>query len=148
MSYLLNLLTSCPNLQALKAKPVCIDGSEPTPCPPWYTYQLRSFSLRLRVEGRLTGNISFQEAGALAAASADRIALAFMDHLGRQTNLREMQLQLNRRGNCGPSPFLDLAVGPKNDLEQLGKLARLESLVIIGLTHGVGSVEMEWMAKH
>ncbi|KAG0097026.1 hypothetical protein BGZ93_003539 [Podila epicladia] len=148
MSYLLNLLTSCPNLQAIKANHVYIDGSEPTPCPPWSTYQLRSFSLGLRIQGRTTDNISLEEAVALATASADRIALAFMDQLGHQTNMREMQLQLNNRGSCGPSPFLDLAVGPKNGLGQFAKLARLESLVIIGLTHRVGSVEMEWMAKH
>ncbi|KAG0338204.1 hypothetical protein BG005_003835, partial [Podila minutissima] len=131
MSYLLNLLTSYPNLQTLKDCHAYIDGSKPTPCPPWSTYQLRSFSLGLRIEGRSTGDTSLEEAVALATASADRIALAFMDQLVRQIDLRGMQLQFNSRGNCGPSPFLDLAVGSKNGLEQLGKLARLEFLVII-----------------
>ncbi|KAG0029463.1 hypothetical protein BGZ82_007951 [Podila clonocystis] len=148
MSYLLDLLTSCPNLQALRANYIYINGSEPTPCPPWSTYQLRSLSLGLLIEGFGTDSITLEAAVALATASADRIALAFMDQLGRQTDLRELQLQFNNRNNCGPSPFLDLAVGPKNGLGQLTKLARLESLVITGLTHSMGSVEMEWVAKH
>ncbi|KAF9299680.1 hypothetical protein BGZ74_008769, partial [Mortierella antarctica] len=82
---------------ALKVNHDYIDGSEPTPRPPWSTYQLRSFSLGLRIEGRSTGDTSLEEAVALATASADRIALAFMDHLGRRPDLREMQLQLNKR---------------------------------------------------
>ncbi|KAG0343513.1 hypothetical protein BG005_002336, partial [Podila minutissima] len=45
-------------------------------------------------------NLSLEEAVAPATASADRIALAFMDQVGRQTDLREKRLQLNKRGNC------------------------------------------------
>ncbi|KAF9322352.1 hypothetical protein BG003_000023 [Podila horticola] len=148
MSYLLDLLASCPNLQVLRFNHVYINGSEPTACPPWSTYQLRSLSLGLYVEVAANDNISTEEAVALATASADRIALEFMDQLGRQTDLRELQMQFNSSANPGPSPFLDLAVGPKNGLGKLAKLARIESLVITGLTHRVGPVEMEWMAKH
>lgn len=148
MTYLLDLLTSCPNLQALRANHISINGLEPNPCPPWSVHQLRSLSLGLYIEGQSTAETSPEEAVAMATASANRIALAFMDQLGRQTDLRELQLQFNNRLYCGPSPFLELAVGAKNGLGQLAKLARLGSFVIAGLTHRVGPVEIEWMVKH
>lgn len=148
MSYLLDLLTSCPNLQALRADHISINGLEPNPCPPWSAHKLRSLSLGLYIEGQVTAETTTEEAAALATASADRISLVFMDQLGRQTDLRELQLQFNNHLYCTPSPFLELAVGAKNGLGQLAKLARLESFVIAGLTHRVGPVEIEWMAKY
>jgi hypothetical protein len=61
-----------------------------------------------------------------SSESARKIAHSFMEQLGYQSDLRHLELSFNAAFRCGTSPFLQLAVGPANGLDQLSKLSRLE----------------------
>jgi hypothetical protein len=71
-----------------------------------------------------------------------------MEQLGCQTHLVELELRLNDFTMIDNSPFLQLKVGLENGLDQLGRLRRLETLVISELLHEVGPTEIVWMSEH
>ena len=88
------------------------------------------------------------ETTARALKAAKNIVPSFMEQLGYQTDLRQLELSFNAAYRCGSSPFLKLAVRPANGLDQLSELHRLEDFSVTAMVHEVGSTEIDWMAHH
>ncbi|KAF9271408.1 hypothetical protein BGZ74_006060 [Mortierella antarctica] len=84
----------------------------------------------------------------VALASSSRIAPSFMEQLGYQTRLYDLVLPFNAAYRCGASPFLQLAIGLLNGLDQFEELKRLEYFSCTGILHEVGSSEIAWMKVH
>lgn len=154
MSLLCDILASCVNLQELEAPLVMIDGSKLHRCPVWATRKLRVLKLGVTRMTRIYENslyldVSREESSTGESLQSEaRLAPRFMKQLGYQTGLVELELRLNDFTMIDDSPFLHLKVGPENGLDQLGRLHRLESLVILELLHDVGATEIAWMSEH
>ncbi|KAI9240362.1 MAG: hypothetical protein BYD32DRAFT_434048 [Podila humilis] len=158
MSDLLHIFDLCYNLEVLDAKKVLIDGSGPPLLDtslPWVSEKLRKLRLGFWLYGHPNDTKHFdgynevpEDIKTRSLESARKIAPSFMEQLGYQTDLRHLELSFNAAYRCGTSPFLQLAVGPVNGLDQLSKLSHLEYFSVTGLFHEVGSTEIEWMARH
>lgn len=157
MESLLQFLSTCPNLQLLFAKTAVVGGSErpgvlPEASPQWASCKLKKLRLGFMLEGHTIDIEAFGgvqdliKARALALAS--RIAPSFMEQLGNQNDLYDLELSFHPVYRCGTSPFLQLAIGSVNGLGQLSGLSRLEFFSVTGLLHEVGSAEIAWMARH
>jgi len=161
ISELLQILGVCPNLEVLDAETVFFDGSDSPlldPCLPWVSKKLRKLRLGFWLNGHPNNLFDFHylsewspilpETTARALKAAKNIAPSFMEQLGYQTDLRQLELSFNAAYRCGSSPFLQLAVGPANGLDQLSELHRLEDFSVTGLVHEVESTEIEWMVHN
>ncbi|KAG0030370.1 hypothetical protein BGZ81_002752 [Podila clonocystis] len=156
MPLLLQALMVCPNLEVLSAKTVFIEGSEPglpATCPQWASRKIKKMGLGFWLDGHDHDMGDFdtgrdQVTVQRSLNSANRIARSFMAQLGSQADLQDLELSFNCAYRCWTSPFLQLAVGPSNGLDQLAGLHRLEHFSITGLLHDLGPVEIEWMKKH
>lgn len=156
MPLLLQTLMVCPNLEVLRAKRVFIEGSEPglpATCPQWASHKIKKLTLGLWLDGHDNDDSDFHTGRNTITVraslnSASRIAKSFMAQLGSQIDLQDLELSFNCTYRCWTSPFLHLAVGTPNGLDQLAGLHRLEYFSITGLLHAVGPVEIAWMKEH
>ncbi|KAF9383891.1 hypothetical protein CPB97_006137 [Podila verticillata] len=156
MQSLLQFLSTCPNLQVLSAKWTFVEGSGPPGdfpevSPQWASRKLKKLRVGFMLEGH-PNDIDFERVQdpvkARGLVLASKIAPSFMEQLGNQNDLHDLELSFNAAYRCGTSPFLQLVVGPVNGLDQLSKLSRLEYFSVTGLLHEVGSTEIAWMARH
>lgn len=147
MSSLLEILAVCPHMRTLSMPIVQIDGSEPDESPVW-TCQLQTLSLGLYTSGYRIHSKTIDQVFAVSSASAEKIAPSFMQQLGQQRHLQDLQLLLRHTWRGDWSPFLDLSLGCTNGLEQLAEMSRLEKVAISGLMHSVEETEIAWMARH
>ncbi|KFH65223.1 hypothetical protein MVEG_08704 [Podila verticillata NRRL 6337] len=148
MSSLLELLAACPRMRTLSVPIVQIDGSEPDVSPVWACQQLQTLSLGLYTSGYRIHSKTIDQVFAVSSASAEKIAPSFMQQLGQQRCLQDLQLLLRHTWRGDWSPFLDLSMGCTNGLEQLAELSQLEKVAISGLMHSVEETEIAWMVRH
>ncbi|KAG0351762.1 hypothetical protein BG005_008758 [Podila minutissima] len=156
MPLLLQTLMVCTNLEVLNAKTVFIEGSEPglpATCPQWGSRKIKKLRLGFWLDGHDNDENDFHTGRNNATVqrslnSASRIAQSFMAQLGSQIDLQDLELSFNCTYRCWTSPFLQMAVGPSNGIDQLAGLHRLEYFSITGLLHEVGPVEIGWMKDH
>ncbi|KAG0361070.1 hypothetical protein BG005_009295, partial [Podila minutissima] len=156
MERLIQVLGTCYNLQVLSADKVFIDGSGPglvpDVSPTWATRQLKKLRLGIRLQGHPNDDNDMRRVPEgikeVALSSSSRIAPSFMEQLGYQTRLYDLVLSFNAAYCCGASPFLQLAIGLLNGLDQFEELKRLEYFSCTGILHEVGSSEIAWMKVH
>ncbi|KAG0342645.1 hypothetical protein BG000_002852 [Podila horticola] len=155
MAQVFQVLGQCPNLLNLKVLGAVITGPDgAVECPSW-TCKLRTLYLGLYIEGERcdmgrweSRNLSTEDNIRRSTAAACRVAPLFMEQLGLQTDLEELDLNFNQKHSPAISPFLRLDMDPKQGLDQLSRLGKLVSFGALGILHQVGQQEIEWMARH
>lgn len=141
LEHFLEIVTLCPNLQTLQADHVGVTKTDRGTSPPWVCKNLRLLRVYLFSSGWVNWTGEENE-------ELQEMAQTFMAELGSLTSLEHLELRfVFGEHNILQTPFLKLALGCKNGLEQLGMLTALKSLEIHDLIHNIGPKELMWMAN-
>ncbi|KAF9393121.1 hypothetical protein CPB97_000023 [Podila verticillata] len=141
LQHFLEIVTLCPNLQTLQADHVGVTKTDRGTSPPWVCTNLRLLRVHLFSSGWINWTGEENE-------EPQEMARTFMAELGSLTSLEHLELRfVFGEHDILQTPFMKLALGCKNGLEQLGKLAALKSLEIHDLIHDIGPRELMWMAN-
>ncbi|KAF9299644.1 hypothetical protein BGZ74_008814 [Mortierella antarctica] len=142
LAHFLEIVANCPNLQSLQADHVSVaKTNDQGASPPWVCTRLRLLRVYLFLVGWNNWTGETNEA-------PREMGQTFMRELGDLSQLEHLEMRfVFGEMEVLQTPFLRLALGCKNGLQQLGRLRELRSLEIHDLAHNIGPRELMWMAS-